>query len=147
MNNTSGFFLTKWFSKLQHMALEKEAEQAIDELSGTVIHGQRINVEVKTCITLNKYSFLSRVQSYRNETLPKYLVLSTALITKKDTLKSALKNCFHSYSSCKASDLNIHLPCSKTYLPCMFYDNVFSRLTNKGEMHLVFRTIIIRILY
>jgi len=33
---------------------------------------------------------------------------------------SGLKNSFHSYSSCRASDLKIHLPCSKTYLPCIF---------------------------
>ena len=33
---------------------------------------------------------------------------------------SGLNNCFHSYSSCRASDLKIHLPCSKTYLPCIF---------------------------
>jgi len=41
-------------------------------------------------------------------------------VKKPFTVSTGLENCFHSYSSCKASDLKIHLPCSKTYLPCIF---------------------------
>ena len=34
--------------------------------------------------------------------------------------KAGLNYFFHSYLSCRASDLKIHLPCSKTYLPSIF---------------------------
>jgi len=37
-----------------------------------------------------------------------------------DSQFANLLYCFHSYSSCNASDFKIHLPCSKTYFPCVF---------------------------
>jgi len=97
--------------------------------------------KVVLSIEVNELSYLTS-SNYRNITLYVFIKIIACLnktlctgidygvdnydddhitsYTFKYSRLSGLKNGFDSYSSCKASDLKIHLPCSKTYLPCIF---------------------------